>query len=73
MYNRIQFLHREQCISDDCSLPPLDGDGVKICHAYFVKYYFNNATKTCQTFVYGGCGGNANRFSSEQSCLDTCL
>lgn len=26
----------------------------------------------CQRFVYGGCGGNANRFMSARACLETC-
>lgn len=59
--------------SGDCFLPPLDGDGQKNCHGYFPKYYFDPATKSCHTFIFGGCGGNANRFDSENDCLNACL
>ncbi|KAL1419903.1 hypothetical protein MTO96_004654 [Rhipicephalus appendiculatus] len=27
---------------------------------------------TCRNFIYGGCQGNENRFSSREECLQTC-
>merc|ERR1711962_769399 len=49
---------------DFCSLPPVEGD----CKAYMPRYYFDKAEKECKKFIYGGCGGNANRFMTEEEC-----
>ncbi|XP_050523277.1 kunitz-type serine protease inhibitor bitisilin-2-like [Daktulosphaira vitifoliae] len=57
----------------DCLLPPQIGGQIRVCMAYFIKYHFDDATKTCKTFVYGGCLGNNNRFETEKECLDACL
>ena len=39
--------------SESCVLQPMMG----MCRGYFEKFYFNNVTGKCETFVYGGCGG----------------
>lgn len=39
-----------------------------MCRAYFEKYGYDTLQKKCVKFVYGGCGGNANRFSTLQAC-----
>uniref|UniRef100_G3MKU8 BPTI/Kunitz inhibitor domain-containing protein n=1 Tax=Amblyomma maculatum TaxID=34609 RepID=G3MKU8_AMBMU len=36
------------------------------------KWFYNATSETCEQFTYLGCGGNANRFPSEQACLRTC-
>src|SRR4051812_35523582 len=41
-----------------CKLPRESGN----CDAYIPSYWHNPATGVCEPFVYGGCGGNANRF-----------
>uniref|UniRef100_A0A482Z857 U6-Theraphotoxin-Sfo1a_1 n=1 Tax=Selenotholus foelschei TaxID=1905327 RepID=A0A482Z857_9ARAC len=51
---------------DICSLPPDGG----MCEAYSEQWYFNGSS--CEKFVYGGCGGNANRFATEEDCIATC-
>ena len=35
-------------------------------------YYFNTESGQCEQFVYGGCEGNANRFSSMEECQGMC-
>jgi len=35
-------------------------------------FYFNSENGTCEQFVFGGCGGNGNKFSTEKECLDVC-
>lgn len=42
------------------------------CRAKKPAYYFDKASKTCRLFFYGGCGGNANRFSTLGDCINTC-
>jgi len=37
------------------------------CRAYFKIYYFNHEKKTCQSAVWGGCGGNIP-FKTLESC-----
>merc|ERR1712142_155145 len=51
---------------DPCGLPKVVGH----CYAYFRKYYFNSATGKCTKFIYGGCGGNANRFDTKEECQE---
>jgi hypothetical protein len=48
-----------------CSLPFEAGD----CDGAFPVFAFVDGA--CQPRIYGGCGGNENRFTSEQ-CLSTC-
>uniref|UniRef100_A0A672H640 BPTI/Kunitz inhibitor domain-containing protein n=1 Tax=Salarias fasciatus TaxID=181472 RepID=A0A672H640_SALFA len=56
------------CASDICSATPDPGP----CRAAFPMYYYDGASATCQSFLYGGCQGNANRFGTEEECLSRC-
>jgi len=60
--------HDGACSDDPCSLPKVVGP----CRAAFRKYYFNSATGKCTKFIYGGCGGNANRFDTKEECQERC-
>uniref|UniRef100_A0A663N803 BPTI/Kunitz inhibitor domain-containing protein n=1 Tax=Athene cunicularia TaxID=194338 RepID=A0A663N803_ATHCN len=42
------------------------------CARFSVMWYHRWETGSCEPFWYGGCGGNANRFSSEQDCACAC-
>ena len=53
---------------DHCSLAPESG----LCKAYMPHMFFNSTSGTCERFIYGGCGGNANRFTSFISCMEEC-
>ncbi len=51
-----------------CRLPAVTGP----CKAYFPRWYFDNQEGQCKPFIYGGCGGNSNRFSSQEDCEKQC-
>ncbi|KAJ8878133.1 hypothetical protein PR048_022600 [Dryococelus australis] len=51
-----------------CTLPPETGE----CRSFVHKWFFDPATRTCNTFVWGGCPGNDNRFDTEGDCYETC-
>ncbi|XP_021542616.1 collagen alpha-1(VII) chain [Neomonachus schauinslandi] len=58
---------------DDPCLLPLDEGS---CAAYTLRWYHRVAaggTEACHPFVYGGCGGNANRFGTREACERRCL
>lgn len=42
------------------------------CLAEFRSYYYNPKTGCCEGFVYGGCGGNGNRYETLEECRDGC-
>ncbi|CAI9744379.1 papilin isoform X2 [Octopus vulgaris] len=71
--NNNRYESKEECEKicqpkDMCSLPKETG----ICYSYSEQYYFNMVTRQCEQFVYGGCGGNANRFASIYKCEQLC-
>uniref|UniRef100_A0A8C6FKI8 Tissue factor pathway inhibitor n=1 Tax=Moschus moschiferus TaxID=68415 RepID=A0A8C6FKI8_MOSMO len=43
-----------------------------ICRGYITRYFYNNQSKQCERFKYGGCLGNLNNFESLQECKNTC-
>lgn len=51
-----------------CNLPALQGH----CKAYEPRWAYNSLTKQCQSFIYGGCGGNENNFESREACEEMC-
>ncbi|XP_075757222.1 papilin-like [Pelodiscus sinensis] len=73
--NGNRFSTKEECLrtcgqpdGDVCQLPPEVGP----CKAYMPMYFYNPVTKSCERFIYGGCGGNGNRFATEEECLRAC-
>lgn len=55
--------------TDVCNMEKEEGN----CLAYFQRYFYNKKTKSCEGFIYGGCGGNANNFDSLDSCNSKCI
>ncbi|XP_037499630.1 papilin-like isoform X2 [Rhipicephalus sanguineus] len=43
------------------------------CRAFMPTWYFDFRLQLCRIFIYGGCGGNDNQFSSEKKCQEVCL
>lgn len=64
--NTLTILHAGRCTA--CDLPPKKG----ICEAYMPRYFFNATSKQCEEFIYGGCHGNKNRFSTIEECENEC-
>uniref|UniRef100_A0A0C9RWN8 Putative bpti/kunitz family of serine protease inhibitor n=1 Tax=Amblyomma americanum TaxID=6943 RepID=A0A0C9RWN8_AMBAM len=70
----------QETYAGDCNLDPRKE---KRCQSYnpglkgqkpkrVEMWYFNATTRNCSTFMYSGCGGNANRFPTKEMCLDIC-
>ncbi|KAM9165614.1 collagen alpha-3(VI) chain-like [Pangshura tecta] len=51
----------------------LGNDSGVACTNYSLWWYYRVDTGSCNRFWYGGCGGNANRFNSEQDCIRVCI
>uniref|UniRef100_A0A8C5MQ53 BPTI/Kunitz inhibitor domain-containing protein n=1 Tax=Leptobrachium leishanense TaxID=445787 RepID=A0A8C5MQ53_9ANUR len=43
------------------------------CRIFAVKWYYDEDSNGCLRFWYSGCGGNQNRFETEDKCKETCL
>lgn len=75
--NENNFRNPEECM-EYCKPPKtisvicLDNLDKGRCSASIPRYYYNSATKTCEEFIYTGCGGSNNNFISKQSCVDVC-
>jgi hypothetical protein len=73
--NANNFLTLEECettcppVTDVCSLPGVVGP----CEAIIPRFYYNAVTGQCESFEYGGCGGNANNFLTQEECEAACL
>ncbi|WP_083202629.1 BPTI/Kunitz-type proteinase inhibitor domain-containing protein [Stappia indica] len=52
-----------------CNLAPESGR----CRGHLRRIYYNLESNKCKVFFYGGCGGNANNFSSWDECRHTCV
>jgi hypothetical protein len=48
----------------ECTLEPETGS----CNAAFIRYYFNNSTKKCETFIWGGCNDGVVPFETKEEC-----
>ncbi|XP_062817007.1 kunitz-like toxin PcKuz3 [Anolis carolinensis] len=75
--NANNFLTRDECFSKCggessssfiCRLPPYVG----FCYAAMPRFYFDIKSGQCEKFIYGGCGGNANNFLTQDECLSKC-
>ena len=60
----------EDCpaLESACMLPAESGPCGAVCPSFF----YNTCTRECESFVWGCCGGNANRFESLEACEAGC-
>ncbi|GBM17492.1 hypothetical protein AVEN_193779-1 [Araneus ventricosus] len=50
----------------------LDQPDAGFCGGRRMMWNFNRSTGTCHQFRFGGCGGNGNRYRTEEECLEKC-
>ncbi|XP_068710293.1 uncharacterized protein [Montipora foliosa] len=73
--NKNNFPTQEACSSacgsaavDICNFPMIKGP----CRGFIPQWFYNSNTSRCEQFTYGGCGGNANRFTTKTQCQERC-
>ncbi|XP_054638754.1 collagen alpha-6(VI) chain isoform X2 [Dunckerocampus dactyliophorus] len=49
------------------------GQDVGSCQNYTMMWFYNDQQNQCERFWYGGCGGNDNRFNTQDECEDLCM
>ncbi|XP_074863787.1 uncharacterized protein LOC142020062 [Carettochelys insculpta] len=60
--------HARSPLEDPCRLPMDEGS----CLRYTLLWYYHGEANACRPFVFGGCGGNSNRFKSKLTCERQC-
>ncbi len=63
------FYYLNDYFLDICTLEKDSGT----CDQYKIMWYYDSMSGQCKNFYYGSCGGNANRFGTEQECQIRCL
>ncbi|XP_018108277.1 collagen alpha-1(VII) chain isoform X2 [Xenopus laevis] len=58
----------ENLFHNPCVLPLDEG----FCSNYTLVWYYHHKTDVCRPFVFGGCGGNSNRFKTKYRCEQRC-
>ncbi|KAM6959217.1 tissue factor pathway inhibitor 2 [Aplochiton taeniatus] len=63
-----EYCSPHKTLSVVCLGPPDKGR----CAASIPRYYYNSASRTCEEFMYSGCGGSNNNFISRKDCMNVC-
>ncbi|KAH8278802.1 hypothetical protein KR018_009785, partial [Drosophila ironensis] len=62
LFKRISF-------AEKCLFTPKYGP----CKKHFKVFAYDLMTNRCVQFIYSGCGGNPNRFATENECRTHCF
>ncbi|KAL3311208.1 hypothetical protein Ciccas_010215 [Cichlidogyrus casuarinus] len=62
---------RENMSPDICSMPKDQGT-CKEKDKIVVAYYYEKEQRICQSFYFSKCGGNDNRFTTKEECMNYC-
>lgn len=57
------------CVVPDHCLQP---SKIGMCRAAFPRFFFDATSGSCESFLYGGCGGNENNFETKKACQHSC-
>lgn len=57
--------------TDSCTLGSDYGD-TPCDNEETTQYFYDGNSNECKPFQYGGCGGNGNKFATQQACQDSC-
>lgn len=68
LYAKKWFSHSLLTLADSCSQRKNAGYGSK----RITRYYYEESSKICLSFVYLGLGGNRNNFMTLNECRETC-
>ena len=74
----VQLIEKGSCVGTDqrcdtdtglgCSQPREVGP----CRGAFRRWYYDNKSKQCREFSFGGCRGNSNNFIKYEDCVRRC-
>ncbi|XP_063160042.1 collagen alpha-6(VI) chain-like [Candoia aspera] len=64
-----EHFEKVQRAMDACSVNMDSGE----CEYYTLKWYYAKQRNMCFQFWYGGCGGNKNRFETQEECNALCV
>ncbi|KAF4022049.1 hypothetical protein G4228_013052 [Cervus hanglu yarkandensis] len=66
--SQVRAIYQGSFSTNICKLPKDGGT----CREFVLKWYYDSVTENCARFWYGGCGGNENRFNSQDECEKVC-
>ncbi|XP_069685792.1 inter-alpha-trypsin inhibitor-like isoform X1 [Periplaneta americana] len=67
--NDLECYRSCQTVAEICGSQQVRGT----CRALIWSAYYSAENNSCETFVYGGCNGNGNRFNDIDECTRFCV
>ena len=67
VYYSLNF-YKFHILSETCTLSANSGS----CYGRYPQWFINLTSSQCELFSYSCCGGNSNRFSTLEQCINTC-